>query len=162
MRTSRIYNCYVTVSPEGFVTKYRKLHTFVSPHLTPGSDYQVIDLLGCKIGFLICYDCNLPENVRITTMLGAEIIFMPHVTGCLPSPMPGRGTVDKSLWEKRHRDPVPLRLEFDGPKGAVGLCVGSPRGLTKTVFMECSPTPSEPITIRSSPASRWSLILSVK
>ncbi len=113
----RIYNCYVTVSPEGYVAKYRKLHTFVSPHLTPGSDYQVIDLLGCKIGFLICYDCNLPENARITTMLGAEIIFMPHVTGCLPSPMPGRGTVDKRLWENRHRDPVPLRLEFDGPKG---------------------------------------------
>ncbi len=29
----RIYNCYVTVSPEGYVAKYRKLHAFVSPHL---------------------------------------------------------------------------------------------------------------------------------
>jgi predicted amidohydrolase len=113
----RIYNCYVTVGPDGFIAKYRKLHTFVSPYLTPGSEYQVIDLLGCKIGFLICYDCNLPENARITTMLGAEIIFMPHVTGCLPSPMPGRGTVDRSVWDNRHRDPVSLRLEFDGPKG---------------------------------------------
>ena len=27
-----------------------------------------------------------------TTLMGAEVIFMPHVTGCLPSPMPGRGT----------------------------------------------------------------------
>ena len=50
-------------------------------------------------------------------MLGAEVIFMPHVTGCTPSTMPGRGTVDRSLWENRHRDPVPLRLEFEGPKG---------------------------------------------
>ena len=113
----RIYNCYVTVSPDGFITKYRKLHTFVSPHLTPGDRYEVIDLLGCKIGFLICYDNNLPENVRITTMLGAEIIFMPHVTGCLPSTMPGRGTVERQLWENRHRDPVRLRQEFRGPKG---------------------------------------------
>src|SRR5688500_4907180 len=48
----RIYNCYVTVSPDGYITKFRKLHTFVSPHLTPGDRYEVIDLLGCRIGFL--------------------------------------------------------------------------------------------------------------
>ena len=69
----------------------------------------MIDLLGVKAGFLICYDNNLPENVRITTMLGAEVIFMPHVTGCLPSTMPGRGTVDRALVGKPLRDPVPLR-----------------------------------------------------
>ena len=113
----RVYNCYVTVSPDGYLTKYRKLHAFVNPHLSAGDGYNVIDLLGCRIGFLICYDNNLPENVRITAMLGAEIIFMPHVTCGLPSTMPGRGTIDRSLWENRHRDPVRLRQEFDGPKG---------------------------------------------
>jgi predicted amidohydrolase len=112
-----VYNCYVTVGPDGFITKYHKLHTFVNPHLTPGSGYNVIDLLGCRIGFLICYDNNLPENVRATTMLGAEIIFMPHVTGGLPSSMPGRGTIDRELWENRDVDPVRLRQEFRGPKG---------------------------------------------
>jgi hypothetical protein len=50
-------------------------------------------------------------------MLGAEIILMPHVTGCLPSPMPGRGVVDRQLWDQRDRDPVRLRQEFLGPKG---------------------------------------------
>jgi len=113
----RFYNCYAIVGPEGFITKFRKLHTFISPYLTPGDTYNVIDLLGIKAGFLICYDNNLPENVRITAMMGAEVIFMPHVTGCLPSTMPGRGTVDRALWENRQRDPVPLRMEFEGPKG---------------------------------------------
>jgi predicted amidohydrolase len=112
-----VYNCYVTVGPEGFITKFRKLHPFVNPHLSPGNEYNVIELLGCQIGFLICYDNNLPENVRMTAMLGAEIIFMPHVTCCLPSAMPGRGTVDRALWENRRRDPVRLRQEFEGPKG---------------------------------------------
>jgi predicted amidohydrolase len=112
-----VYNCYVTVAPEGYVTKFRKLHTFVNPNLKPGDGYNVIELLGCKIGFLICYDNNLPENVRVTTMLGAEIIFMPHVTGCLPSVMPGRGVVDRKLWDNRQRDPARLRREFRGPKG---------------------------------------------
>ncbi len=113
----KVYNCYVTVGPEGYVTKFRKLHPFVNPNLSPGNEYNVIELLGCKIGFLICYDNNLPENVRMTAMLGAEIIFMPHVTCCLPSVMPGRGTIDRNLWENRHRDPVRIRQEFRGPKG---------------------------------------------
>jgi predicted amidohydrolase len=113
----KLFNCYVTVGPDGFITKYRKLHTFISPYLTPGNSYNVIDLLGIKVGFLICYDNNLPENVRITALLGAEVILMPHVTGCLPSTMPGRGTVDRALWDNRERDPVRLRLEFEGPKG---------------------------------------------
>jgi predicted amidohydrolase len=113
----KVYNCYVTVGPEGYITKFRKLHPFVNQHLSPGDRYNVIVLLGCRIGFLICYDNNLPENVRITAMMGAEIIFMPHVTCCLPSVMPGRGTVDRELWDNRDRDPVRLRQEFQGPKG---------------------------------------------
>ena len=31
--------------------------------------------------------------------------------------MPGRGTVDRALWDNRARDPVRLRMEFAGPKG---------------------------------------------
>ena|GEM_PF-412061 len=131
----RIYNCYVTVSPDGYITKFRKLHTFVSPHLSPGCEYNIIDLLGCRIGFLICYDNNLPENVRVTAMMGAEIIFMPHVTCCLPSIMPGRGTVDRELWDNRHRDRVRLRQEFRGPKGREWLMRWLPtRGYENGVY----------------------------
>ncbi len=113
----RLFNSYITVGPQGFITRFHKLHPFVNPHLSPGGGFHVIELLGCKVGFLICYDNNLPENVRITAMMGAEIIFMPHVTGCLPSDMPGRGVIDRQLWENRHRDPVRLRQETLGPKG---------------------------------------------
>ncbi|MBX6312756.1 MAG: nitrilase [Isosphaeraceae bacterium] len=113
----RLYKCYVTVGPDGYITKFHKLHPFINPHLTPGRGYHVIDLLGVKVGFLICYDNNLPENVRATALLGAEVIIMPHVTGCTPSTMPGRGPVDRALWENRERDPVRLRQEFQGPKG---------------------------------------------
>jgi predicted amidohydrolase len=113
----RFYNSYVAAGPDGFLARHRKLHTFVSPYLTPGDAYTVIDIRGVKVGVLTCYDNNLPENVRITTLMGAEVIMMPHVTGCLPSTMPGRGTVDPALWENRHRDPVRLRQEFQGPKG---------------------------------------------
>jgi len=112
-----IYNTYVCMSPEGPVARFRKLHAFLNPHLSSGSEYCVFDLLGCRVGILICYDNNLVENVRITALMGAEIIFMPHVTGCLPSVMPGRGLVDPLLWANRDSDPVRLRQELDGPKG---------------------------------------------
>ncbi len=113
----KLYKTYVAVGPEGFITKYRKLHPFISPHLTPGRGYHVAEIRGVKVGFLICYDNNLPENVRATALLGAEVIVMPHVTGCTPSTMPGRGPVDAALWDNRERDPARLRMEFQGPKG---------------------------------------------
>jgi len=31
--------------------------------------------------------------------------------------MPGRGKIDRRLWDNRERDPAALRLEFEGPKG---------------------------------------------
>lgn len=113
----RLYNTYMVVSPEGFVAKHRKIHAFISDHVSCGDSFTVFDLLGCRFGLLICYDCNLVENVRLTAMRGAEIILAPHVTGCLPSPMPGRGTVDPEVWLNRELDPVTCRQEFDGPKG---------------------------------------------
>ncbi|MFQ5733157.1 MAG: nitrilase family protein [Planctomycetaceae bacterium] len=112
-----VFNTYVCVDGGEFLAKHRKIHAFVSPHLSSGSEFTLFELRGCPCGVLICYDNNLPENVRITALMGAEIIFMPHVTGCLPSVMPGRGTVDPQLWANRESDPVPLRMEFAGPKG---------------------------------------------
>jgi len=113
----RVYNTYVCVTGEGLVAKYRKLHPFISQHLSAGNEYVVFDLFDCKCGILICYDNNVIENVRATTLLGAEIIFMPHVTGCTPSPMPGRGWVDRKFWDNRKKEPEALRAEFEGPKG---------------------------------------------
>jgi predicted amidohydrolase len=114
---NKIYNTYVCVTGEGFVARFRKLHPFISSHLSPGNEYLVFDLFGWKCGVLICYDNNVIENVRANTLLGAEIIFMPHVTGCTPSPMPGRGWVDWKLWDNRENKPEAIRAEFDGPKG---------------------------------------------
>ena len=112
-----LFNTYICVYEGKLVAKYRKLHPFINPYLSPGNEYVVFDLLGWKCGILICYDNNVIENVRATTLLGAEIIFAPHVTCCTPSTMPGRGYVADELWQNRALDPVSLRLEFDGPKG---------------------------------------------
>ena len=112
-----LYKAYVCVGENGLIARYRKLHPFINPHLTPGNEYVVFDLHGWKCGILICYDNNVVENVRATVLLGADILFMPHVTMCTPSPRPGAGFVDPFLWEMRETDPTSLRIEFDGMKG---------------------------------------------
>ncbi|HEY4111321.1 nitrilase-related carbon-nitrogen hydrolase [Puia sp.] len=116
-RENNLYKPYVAVGPDGLIAKFRKLHPFINPHLTPGNEYVVFDLKGWKCGVLICYDNNIIENVRATALLGADIIFMPHVTMCTPSPRPGAGFVDPKLWASRDTDPTSLRIEFDGLKG---------------------------------------------
>lgn len=117
----QLFKAYVCVDKNGLVAKYRKLHPFINPYLSPGNQYCIFDIRGWKCGILICYDNNIIENVRATTLLGAQIIFMPHVTMCTPSTRPGAGFVDPKLWENREADPTSLRLEFDGMKGRAWL-----------------------------------------
>ena len=138
-----VFNTYVTVCPDGYITRFRKLHPFVNPHLSPGTEYNVVEIEGWKIGFLICYDNNLPENVRITSMLGAEVVFMPHVTCGLPSAMPGRGKIPVEAWNNRLKDPVRLRQEFRGPQRAgVATSVVACPGMGKTESTRFFPTRS--------------------
>lgn len=113
----KIYKAYVCVNRDGLIANHRKLHPFINAFITPGNSYTIFDISGWRCGILICYDNNVVENVRATTLLGAQIIFMPHVTMCTPSPRPGSGFVDPSLWKNRDKDPESLRKEFDGPKG---------------------------------------------
>jgi predicted amidohydrolase len=120
-REDKLHKAYVCVGKNGLIAKHRKLHPFINPYLAPGNSYCVFELFGWKCGILICYDNNIIENVRATNLLGADIIFMPHVTMCTPSTRPGAGFVDPELWENRFNDPTSLRLEFDGMKGRAWL-----------------------------------------
>lgn len=116
-KENNIYKAHVCVTSDGLVAKHRKLHPFINNNIIPGNSYTVFDLNGWRCGILICYDNNIIENVRATKLIGADIIFMPHVTMCTPSDRPGAGFADPKLWSNRENDPTSLRQEFDGPKG---------------------------------------------
>jgi predicted amidohydrolase len=117
----RIYKPYICVDGNGLIAKHRKIHPFINPHILPGDSFTVFALYGWTCGILICYDNNIVENVRATALLGANILFMPHVTMCTPSTRPGAGFVDPALWQNREADPTSLRQEFDGLKGRAWL-----------------------------------------
>lgn len=118
-----LYNTYVVAMPDGEFRRHRKLHTFVSEHMASGSEYTVFDTPhGCRLGVLTCYDNNIGENVRITALMGAEIILAPHQTGgCMSSNPHTMGLVERALWDNRKRDPEAIEAEFRGPKGRAWL-----------------------------------------
>ena len=41
-----IFKTYVCVDKNGLVASYRKLHPFINPHIEPGNELVVFDLLG--------------------------------------------------------------------------------------------------------------------
>jgi predicted amidohydrolase len=118
-KDGKFYKAYVVAMPDGTAQRHRKLHAFVSPYLICGSEYTVFDTPhGCRVGVLICYDCNLVENVRITALKGAEILLAPHQTGGCRSSNPHlMGLIDHTLWDNRREDPQAIEREFLGDKG---------------------------------------------
>jgi len=113
------HNTYVVALPEGSWHRHRKLHAFEHTAIRSGTEFTVFDLPeGWRVGVLICYDCNLVENVRLTALRGAEILLAPHQTGAVRSRNPHlMGLIDRRLWDNRHADPQAIEREFRGDKG---------------------------------------------
>lgn len=115
----RYYNSYVIAMPDGGMRRHRKLHAFENEHIASGNEYTVFDTPhGFRAGVLICYDVNLIENVRITALMGAEVLLAPHQTGGCRTRNPHlMGTIDRRLWDNREREPEAIRREILGDKG---------------------------------------------
>jgi len=115
----RLFNSYVVAMPDGRTACHRKLHAFINEHISCGDDFTVFELPnGTRAGILICYDCNLGENVRINALRGVEVLIAPHQTGGCATPSPRcMGAIDVDLWENREKNPEAIETEFRGPKG---------------------------------------------
>lgn len=116
---NRLYNTYVVSLPDGRCAKHRKLHVFISEHMSSGDAFTVIDThLGFKLGVLVCWDNNLVENARITALKGADVLLAPHQTGGTASRSPfAMGRIDPALWHSRAVNPGAIEAEFRGDKG---------------------------------------------
>jgi N-carbamoylputrescine amidase len=89
-RTQGIYhNTTVVLNADGsYLGKYRKMHIPDDPsyyekfYFTPGDlGYKVFKTKFATAGILICWDQWYPEAARITSLMGAEIIFYPTAIG---------------------------------------------------------------------------------
>jgi predicted amidohydrolase len=118
-----MYNTYVVAMPDGTWRRHRKIHAFEHDDITPGSEFTVFDTPhGCRAGVLICYDCNIGENVRIAALMGAELLLAPHQTGGCASKNPHQmGVIERRVWDARHTDPAAIEAELKGDKGRAWL-----------------------------------------
>jgi len=115
----RLYKPYVVAMPDGSLARHRKMHAFVNEHLTCGDAVTVFDTPhGWRVGVLICYDCNIIENVRMVALQGAQLLLAPHQTGgCRGRSPHAMQLVDRAKWDNRHADPAAIEAELRGPKG---------------------------------------------
>jgi omega-amidase len=71
--------CPVIGSDGTLLGRQFKVHLFrfEKKYAKPGSEYNIFQLKGYKIGVLVCYDVDFPEPSRIYALNGAELILCP-------------------------------------------------------------------------------------
>jgi len=83
------HNTTAVIDADGtYLGKYRKMHIPDDPsfyekfYFTPGDlGYKVFKTKFASIGILICWDQWYPEAARITSLMGAEMLFYPTAIG---------------------------------------------------------------------------------
>lgn len=119
----RLHNTYVVAQPDGTVHRHRKIQAFEHDAIEPGDSFTVFDTaLGVRLGVLICYDNNIIENARLTSLMGAQVLLAPHQTGGCNSASPhAMKRIDPRLWHNRNADPDAIRRELLGGNGKAWL-----------------------------------------
>ena len=81
-----MFNSLVMIDPQGeILAKYSKIHVGGESYITPGRELKPFDTPLGRLGFLICMDRTVPENIRTLGVQGAEIVFLPMDGGGGPA-----------------------------------------------------------------------------
>lgn len=78
----KLFNSMLVIGPEGIIGNYRKAHLpelGVDRFAEAGSEpFRLIETPVGRIGALICYDVRFPEQARILSLRGADMLV--HIT----------------------------------------------------------------------------------
>lgn len=111
-RTEGLYhNTTAVLDADGtYIGKYRKMHIPDDPafyekfYFTPGDlGYRVFKTKFATIGVLICWDQWYPEAARITSLMGAEILFYPTAIGWATTQDEATNTEQYNAWQTIQR-----------------------------------------------------------
>ncbi|MBB5935546.1 carbon-nitrogen hydrolase family protein [Streptomyces zagrosensis] len=81
----QLFNSAQLIGPSGErLLNYRKTHLFgafeqrsFAPGHTPVVQVELAELGGLRVGVMICYDVEFPENVRAHALAGTELLLVP-------------------------------------------------------------------------------------
>jgi N-carbamoylputrescine amidase len=101
------HNTAVVIDAGGeYLGKYRKNHIPDDPgfyekfYFTPGdTGYGVFKTRYATIGVLVCWDQWYPEAARITSLMGAEILFYPTTIGWASSQLENMNQEQHNAWQ---------------------------------------------------------------
>ena len=101
------HNTTAVLDADGtYLGKYRKMHIPDDPayyekfYFTPGDlGYKVFKTKFATIGVLICWDQWYPEAARITSLMGAEMLFYPTAIGWATSQDEATNTEQYNAWQ---------------------------------------------------------------
>jgi len=105
------HNTTAVLDADGsYLGKYRKMHIPDDPnyyekfYFTPGDlGYKVFKTKFATVGILICWDQWYPEAARITSLMGAEILFYPTAIGWATSQDSSTNTEQYNAWQTIQR-----------------------------------------------------------
>lgn len=112
LRAQGLYhNTTAVIDADGsYLGKYRKMHIPDDPayyekfYFTPGDlGYKVWKTRFATIGVLICWDQWYPEAARITSLMGAEILFYPTAIGWASSQDEATNQEQYNAWQTIQR-----------------------------------------------------------
>jgi N-carbamoylputrescine amidase len=73
-------------------------------YFAPGDlGFQAFDTKYGRIGTLICWDQWYPEGARITSLLGASVLFFPTAIGWHPGEKAALGAAQRNSWQTIQR-----------------------------------------------------------
>ena len=111
---------------------YRKMHIPDDPlyhekyYFVPGDaheeagGFKVWETRYARVGILICWDQWYPEAARITSLLGAEVIFFPTAIGWHPAEKDEYGTAQVEAWRTIQRSHAIANGVFTASPNRVG------------------------------------------
>lgn len=131
-----VHNAVRLIGPDGrALANYRKTHLFGDferKYFTPG-DTPVVQaqLQGLRLGFLICYDVEFPENVRAHAVAGTDLLVVPTAQ-MSPFEFVAETVVPARAFESQLYVAYVNRVGAEGEFDFVGLsCLAGPDGITR-------------------------------
>jgi predicted amidohydrolase len=131
-----VFNAVQLVDADGIaVANYRKTHLFgeLDRSQFSASDVapSVVQLGGWRIGLLICYDVEFPENVRAHALAGTDLLGVPTAQ-MHPFEFVAESLVPTRAWESQLYVAYVNRHGAEGDFEFVGLsCLAGPDGIAR-------------------------------
>ncbi|MEU3253872.1 carbon-nitrogen hydrolase family protein [Streptomyces sp. NPDC006997] len=131
-----VYNAAQLVSADGArLANYRKTHLFGGferDHFTPGERPVVqAELDGLRVGLMICYDVEFPENVRAHALAGTDLLLVPTAQ-MHPFQFVAESLVPVRAFENQMYVAYVNRVGAEGPFEFVGLStLAGPDGIAR-------------------------------